>query len=78
MRATPPSKVVGDMVTVILIAVPVAAIYFETMLFDWTRQFCASSHRASSNTLIKLFSPRSKASPQVASARGSHTMPDVP
>ena len=28
--------------------------------------------------LIKLFSPRPKASPHVASARGSHTTPDVP
>ena len=66
------------MVTVILIAVPLTAVYFETMLFDWTLQLYASLHRASSNTLIKLFSPRPKASPQVASARGSHTMPDVP
>lgn len=78
LRATPPSKVVGDMVTVILIAVPLAAVYFETMLFDWTLQLCVSTHRASSNTLIKLFSPRPKASPQVTSARGSHTTPDVP
>lgn len=32
----------------------------------------------SHKVLIKLFSPRPKASPQVASARGPHTMPNVP
>ena len=35
LRASPPSKVVGDMITVILIAVPLSAVYFETLLFDW-------------------------------------------
>jgi len=74
LRATPPSEVVGHMVTAILIVVPAIAIFFETMLFDWTLKLCASSRRAfdaSNNILIKLFSPRPRAAPQVTSARDS-------
>ena len=42
LRTTPPSKIVADMVTVILIAVPLSAVYLETRLFDWSLQIYAA------------------------------------
>ena len=52
LRASPPSKVVGDMITVILIAVPLSAVYFETLLFDWTLQLCAAFRKRFVNTSV--------------------------